>query len=137
MLINDFHTNGALASDNVHIVIGGYVDQAFRLAKGLGMGGCLVVIIAMQNDFGATVTHRIHFNAWGILTHNNGGSNAKVLGRNGHSLSMIACRCGNHPGRFFRLGKLRHFVVGPAQFEAVYRLHVLTFQADVEAKTPA
>lgn len=47
---------------------------------------------------------------------------------------MIAGRCGDHPLGQLISAEVRHFVVGPAQFEREHRLHVLAFEQDAIGK---
>ena len=134
VLINDFHANGALARNHIDVVIRGYVDQALRFAKCLGVLGCLVVIIAVQYNLCSAVTHRVHLDAGCVLTHYDSGANTEFLCGNGYALRMVSSGCGDDPNRFLIIAELRHFVVGTAQLETVNRLHVLTLQSDVKSQ---
>ena len=98
------------------------------------MGGCLIIAVAVQDDFGAAGAHRIYLDARRVTSHNYGRLDAKALCRHGHALSMIARRSGYHAPSQLYLGQLTDLVVGTAYFEAEYRLQVFTFQAHVYAQ---
>ncbi len=138
-LAQDFHGDRALAGDHVRIVERMHEDQP-ALARELdGALIGLVVLIAVQHDFGAQIGDRLHLDVGRRQRHDDDRRNAASARAERHTLGMVAGRCADHAALRADRRQLGDLVVGAANFERKHRLEVFTLEehAIVEAARKA
>ena len=133
-LPHDFHGHSALPGDDVRVVIGRDVGVAVLRDQLLSMSCGLVKSVALENHFGAVITHRSHFDLWRGLRHDDDRLDTQVLGSQGHALGMVASRGTNHALGFLLFRELRNPVVGATNLERKHRLKVFALEQNVVAK---
>ncbi len=130
MLAQDLHAYGALARDDLRVVIGVDESQLALLCQDHGVDIGVAVGIAVQHHVGAAALHGFDFYLRGGGGHHDGGFALQALRRQRHPLGMVAGGSRDHPA-LERCGrKLHHLVVGPAQLEREYRLQILALEHD-------
>ena len=98
-LAQDLHADGALAGDDVGIVVGMHEDEAepalelHRVRVGLG------VAVAVQHHLGAARRDRVHLDLRRGHRHDDGGAAAELLRGERHALRVVARAGGDHAAR--------------------------------------
>jgi hypothetical protein len=87
-----------------------------------------VVGIAGQHHFAAALLHRVDLDLWRRRRHHDHGADAELLRRQRHALGVVAGRGADHAALALRRRQVGDLVVGAAQLEAEYRLHVLALE---------
>ena len=131
VLAQDLHRHRALAGDDIGIVEGMHESQALvplqqqRMAVGVG------VAVAMQHDLAAQGLHGVDLQARCRHRHHDDGAAAQALGRQRHTLGVVAGRGADHAARQHFRREPHHLVVGAAQLEAENGLLVFTLEQHV------
>ena len=133
-LPHDLHGHRTLTGNDIRIIVGRDVGVAVFLDQLLGVSSGFVKGVAFQDHFGTMVTHRTHLDLRRGLGHYNYRLDTQVLGRQRHTLGMIASRCTDHAFGLLLFGKLRNPVIGTANLEGKHRLKVFTLEQNIVAK---
>jgi len=128
-----FQRNGALAGDNVRIVIGMHPDEVLLLGDCLGAHLRLRHRLAVQHDGRAMRFGRLHLHERRRDRHDDGGGNTQAPGVIGHRLGVIAGRHGDHAAAALGRGERRKFYAGTPFLERIGHLQILVF--DVNARS--
>ncbi len=135
VLLEDFHGDGALAGDDVRVVVRVDKGQALGLFQfqcvhiGIGIG------IAEQHDFGAAALHGIDLDLRRGGGHDDDGAAAQFLRGQCHALRMVAGGGSNDALVACFLRQVDHLVVCAAQLEGEYRLGILALEQDAVVQT--
>ena len=124
-LLDDLHGDGALAGGHTGVVEGRDVGQAalFGQLDGAGLG--VVKDVAVQDDLGAVALGAVDLDERRGGGHDHDRAGARVGGRVGDALGVVAGAGGDDAAVKLFLGKLRDLVVGAAQLVGAGALHVL------------
>jgi hypothetical protein len=94
-LFQDFDGNSALARNDLGIIVrmdeghAGFFGQFTRICVGIVIG------ITMQIHLGGIAFNGVDFDLGGGFGHDDAGGNPQALCGHGHTLGMVAGRCGN------------------------------------------
>ena len=122
MLAQDLHSDRALSSDHLGVVVGWHEGQAaldFQLA---GMRQCFVESITEQDGVTAEAAHGIDLDGRCGARHHDDGRDAEALAGERDALGMIAGGRGDDAARTYRGVEAGNFVIGAAQLEREDRL---------------
>ncbi|MPM92672.1 hypothetical protein SDC9_139807 [bioreactor metagenome] len=125
MRAQDVEADGALARNHVGIVKGMDEGQFLCFFQFDGMRIGVRVGLSREYHFSTAGPDRIDLDLRGGARHDDDCAYAKLLGRQGDALRVIAGRCADHATLECLGRQLDHLVIGPPQLEAEYRLHVL------------
>ncbi len=91
-LAENLDRDRALSGDDVRIVEGMHEDQVALARKNQSALEGSVVVISVQDDFGAQVHHRLNLDVdRGLRHHDDGGDSAPLRGER-HALRMVTGR---------------------------------------------
>ena len=122
VLTQDFHADGALASDDVRVVIGVHECGFFFLGECDGMLIGVIVRVAMQGDRGAMSHHCIDLDLGSRDRHDDGCGTIQFPGSQRHTLRMVAGRSCDDTSVANGRRQFDHLVVGATQFEGEHLL---------------
>lgn len=130
----DLHADGALARDDVGVVVGRDEGQALLLgtAETLGLGG--VKVVAVEHGIAAQPAHIVHLDARRGQWHDDGRRDAERLARQGDALRVVSGTAGDDTLLLLLLGQARHHVVRAADLEGEDGLQVLALEPDLAAQ---
>ena len=90
VLAHDLQTRRTLTGNHIRIIKGMHEGQAFFLFQAARFVVGIVKRLTKQHHFATPRTHRINLDARCGRWHNNDGTTTQLLGRQRHTLSMIA-----------------------------------------------
>jgi len=93
-----------------------------------------VVVVPVQQHFGAEVEDRLHLDVRSGLRHHDHRGHAAAARGKRHALRVVAGRGAHHAAPGGRLRQVRDAVVGAAQLEREHRLQVFAFEQRVVAE---
>ena len=134
VLRQDFQRDGALSGDDVRVVKRVYVGVAVRFLQFARVLRGGVVEVAMQDDFhlrAAQTAHRVNFDLRRGDRHDDDRAHSEAVGRERHTLRVVARRRANHPARAFFGAQAVHLGIGAAQFEGKHRLQVFALAENI------
>mmetsp|Transcript_154164 Transcript_154164/g.269675 ORF Transcript_154164/g.269675 Transcript_154164/m.269675 type:complete len:235 (+) Transcript_154164:963-1667(+) len=131
-LLHNLHGACAVASNHVRVVKGVDHNAPSLFMHPLTLRFGTVEIIANQYHLRPQVLDVLPLDSWGDHWHKDGRRDAKLLGRQGHPLGMIASGAGQHPTKGpLLVGHVDHTVVAAPALEREHRLRVLPFEVDL------
>jgi len=125
VLPHNLHANGSLPGDDIRVIKGVHINQAFIFYQLLGLYIGLLKRIAVQDYPGTAASHRINFNLGRCPRHYNNGFDIHLRRRHCQTLGVITGRGSNHAPAALLLTEPDHFVIRPAQLEGENRLQIL------------
>ncbi len=134
MLAQNLHGDRALSGDDVGIIKGVDEHQPALPAQFDRVFISLIVVIAVQHDLSAEISHRLHFDVGSGHRHDDDGRNAACARAQCHALRMIAGGRANDTSLRADRRQLRDLVVRAANLERKHRLEVFSFEHDAVAE---
>jgi hypothetical protein len=132
-LLEEFEADGSLPCHDERVVEGMDEGHALLFAEAGGFGAGLVVVAAVENDFGSEAAGGGDFDERRGEWHDDDRANASAGGVVGDALRVVAGAGGDDSAGGLLVGEHGDLVEGSALFEAARHLQVFKLEEDVLA----